>query len=105
MKEKPYILLIATPGSIANYALTLQRVRQSLPGKVELIFTFQNGAAIGFTSDMPAEEIHQNVQPPLKDIADLLILEIGQDWSAMGFNVAYRWFRENVYDPSLRPPA
>ncbi len=99
MSGRPFLLLVAFAGSVRNYAPRLNRIKKALPEKTELLFHFENDVAIAFVADQPPDSL--SLKEPLGDAGMYLLVELGQQWDAGGFNVAYRWLREHVHDPTL----
>ncbi len=92
MTAKPYLMVLSYRGSFAAHAGDIERIGYVVESmEMGPTMVLGDGVVIGFTSAERPRVVHDAVRTVVGDRPEIVITELGADWTASGAPEMERW--------------
>lgn len=92
--EKPYLMLLNITVPQPEHAKILSKLNELSNGTVKPVYFDKHGGAFLFTTKLNARQLYDRLIGVLLNDDRYIIIELGKDGIAFGFESAMEWFRK-----------
>jgi len=101
MAGKPYLMVLSFRGSLEAHAGDIERIGYVVESmEMGPTMMLGGGVVIGFTSAERPHVVHDAVRTVVGDRPEIVITELGRDWSGSGAPAMEKWLGVHLAEAS-----
>ena len=97
--EKYYFVLLSIAVPKKEHAQLLPQLTAVCSEPAKLIWSEKSTIAFGAVSSLTAYKLHEHLAKGLIGVDNILVIELGRDWSALGETTLSGWLRSHLGAP------